>query len=298
MLFFLQGSKKRIAQVFPIDFLTNVVGAYGLRELSSFGITPIRVVRSFDNAEADVFFDSTGEISNNSLVSTGGNLATFLATSTTGSVKVLYDQSGNSRDLIQNNLSLMPRIWNSGLIIINGKPSLDYYSAGQSLESSSSAFNINNFLTHLAVSRVTDVSITRAFLDYRFPSGNFPGYSFYNEPASNTTKMQWNNSNQSRDATLRSAMAINTMFCFISRATRNVNVVFKQNTSAPTSSNFNGFIDGTIPSGITFQFGGHPTNTSLSWRGQLNELIICSSLLSDTSVDQYFNNTASFYNII
>lgn len=79
----------------------TAVGAYALRRLfGEYTGAQVRVRRSTDNAETDVYFSSDGSIQNL-------NLTTWLGGGT-AYVKTWYDQSGNGNDITQTNTTLQP----------------------------------------------------------------------------------------------------------------------------------------------------------------------------------------------
>jgi len=99
-----------------LDEYPNAAAAYSLRELStaSVGSAIVRVRRSLDNAEQD--FTAT-EI-------TDGTLTTFTGAND-GFVTTWYDQSGNSKNLIQSSTTLQLQIVLSGVLNTqNSLPSL------------------------------------------------------------------------------------------------------------------------------------------------------------------------------
>lgn len=94
---------------------TNSVGAYSLRKLRT-GHTgnAIRVRRSSDNAELDIGFEGNGMLNTAALLSFAGAGDAFVVT--------MYDQSGNSRDVVQGTASSQPKIVNAGaLYTINSR---------------------------------------------------------------------------------------------------------------------------------------------------------------------------------
>ncbi|MBD2200147.1 MULTISPECIES: arabinofuranosidase catalytic domain-containing protein [Calothrix] len=90
-----------------LDGYTNVVFAYSLTKLFSDYTGPcIRVRRSSDNAQQDIYFDSNGQLDITSLLDFVG--------SSNGFITVYYDQSPNNRNASQVDTSLQPQIITSG----------------------------------------------------------------------------------------------------------------------------------------------------------------------------------------
>ena len=117
----------RSQQVFPrpqdklLDRFPNAAAAYGLRLLRSAYLGPaIRVSRSSDSAEKDIYFDSQGNLDTTALKAHVG--------ASLGRVKTWYDQSGNGNDATQSSTSQRPPITSASgeLITVNGKPALRF----------------------------------------------------------------------------------------------------------------------------------------------------------------------------
>ena len=116
----------RSSQVFPkpqdklLDKFPNAAAAYGLRLLRSAYLGPaIRVRRTNDNAEKDIYMDSQGNLDTATLTAFGGSFSL--------KVNKWYDQSGNGNDASQTAGSAQPTIYSAGaLVTVNGKPALDF----------------------------------------------------------------------------------------------------------------------------------------------------------------------------
>jgi hypothetical protein len=90
-----------------LDAYPDSAAAYSLRKLRNNYIGgPIRVRRSSDNEEQDIYFDANGELDIT-------QLTTFCGAGD-GFVKTWYDQSGNGYDAEQTTASSQPQIVNSG----------------------------------------------------------------------------------------------------------------------------------------------------------------------------------------
>lgn len=120
----IQGVEKSI----PIlDTYTGAAGGYSLRLLnSSYTGSAIRVRRSSDNTELNIGFDDFNNLNINALLSFCGVGNGFVTT--------WYDQTNNSRHLIQTNASNQPLIVNSGNIeLVNGKPAINFDTTAKNL---------------------------------------------------------------------------------------------------------------------------------------------------------------------
>jgi len=107
-------------QTFLLDqFGDNIILAYSLRKLSStYTGDAIRVRESSGNTEADIGFDSNGNLDESALLSHVGSNNGFIVT--------WYDQSGNGGNLEQATTSKQPQIVSSGAVLKrNGKPVME-----------------------------------------------------------------------------------------------------------------------------------------------------------------------------
>jgi len=105
-----------------LDTFPSSAAAYSLRNLSStYKGALIRVRRSNDNAEQDIFGDYYGNLD------TAG-LKEFVGANS-GFVTTWYDQSGNARNATQTTAANQPRVVNAGIVErSNGKPSIRFIS--------------------------------------------------------------------------------------------------------------------------------------------------------------------------
>ena len=101
-----------------LDLYPSAAAAYSLRNLSSTYTGPlVRVRRSSDNTEQDIYGTLAGQLDTASLLSFVG--------AGNGFISKWYDQSGNARDLVQVTTTIQPKIVNSGTVYTtNGKPSV------------------------------------------------------------------------------------------------------------------------------------------------------------------------------
>ena len=135
----------------PVDVVSNVAGAYGLRLLTSAYTGPLlRIRRSSDNAESNIDAMSiTNGIAN-------ANAITSFVGSGNGHVVSWYDQSGNARHLTQANVSLQPRIATLGTLITR-QNTLSVYFDGTSYLQGVSNIDISGadpLFTHVGVHSV------------------------------------------------------------------------------------------------------------------------------------------------
>lgn len=104
-----------------LDNFSGASAAYSLRNLSSAYTGPlIRVRRSSDNVERDIYGTFGGDLDIASLVAFVGANSGFVTT--------WYDQSGNARHATQATAGAQPRIVNAGVVETEGgKPSINFF---------------------------------------------------------------------------------------------------------------------------------------------------------------------------
>ena len=101
-----------------LDIYTNAAVAYSVRQLRvSYTGPAIRVRRSSDNVEQDIYFDVNGNLNTSALTS--------FCSGTNGFITTWYDQSGNSYNATQTTAGNQPIIVSAGaLITVNSKPAI------------------------------------------------------------------------------------------------------------------------------------------------------------------------------
>ena len=118
------------------DLFPGALGAYSLRKLNpNYSGPAVKIRRTSDNAEADVAFDSNGEVSENSVVTITNfpisptTLGLFINVNPVTVVK-LYDQSLNNNHFTQLTNSRQPIIADAGnLVTSNGKAGIQFRKA-------------------------------------------------------------------------------------------------------------------------------------------------------------------------
>jgi hypothetical protein len=181
--------------------------AYGLRKLSSTYVGPVmQIRRSSDGELRDVYFDGTGVLSINSLVSAAGGgdaTATTLTSwigANSGTVAIWYDQSGQWRNASQTLVANQPRVINAGAIETqNGKPAVFLNGTSSYLVESttnvSNPYAMNTVASRTASNggyqRLINLSSTSDFFGYLGASvGNYATFvgsgGSWNDVAANT----------------------------------------------------------------------------------------------------------------
>ena len=103
-----------------LDTYPNAAAAYSVRKLrAAYTGNAIRVRRSSDNTEQDIGLTAFGNLDESALTS--------FCSGTNGFVTTWYDQSGNSNNATQTTASKQPQIVVSGAVInVNSKPCLQF----------------------------------------------------------------------------------------------------------------------------------------------------------------------------
>lgn len=132
-----------------LDNYANAQVAFSLRKLrAAYTGSAIRVENG-SGTQADIGFDSNGDLDTASLALHVG--------SGTGLVVTLYDQSGNGRDATQSTQSLLPRITISGTLqTVNGKPAI--YFDDDRLDTSAFSPNPNGAYNFAVVNQYDSVT--------------------------------------------------------------------------------------------------------------------------------------------
>jgi len=140
-----------------LDTYGSSAAAYSLRNLSSTYKGPlIRIRRSNDNAEQDIFGDYYGNLDT-------AALKTFVGANS-GFVTTWYDQSGSSpaRNATQSTAANQPRIALNGVLDRrSGDLALVYDGSNDYLENNSNGFAVNNVSHYAVSSRGNDANALR-----------------------------------------------------------------------------------------------------------------------------------------
>jgi hypothetical protein len=139
-----------------LDTYPNAAAAYSLRKLRVlYTGNAIRVRRSSDNAEQNIGFDGSGNLDTTALTS--------FCSGTNGFVTTWYDQSGNANNAAQATASKQPQIVSSGSIInVNSNPCLQFTnSSNQFLTNTTPIFTFTGSSTLFHTSRNRNTSLNQ-----------------------------------------------------------------------------------------------------------------------------------------
>jgi hypothetical protein len=124
-----------------LDTYTGAAAAYSVRKLDKdYTGYSMRVREDSGDTEADIGFDSNGDLDTAAIATHCG--------SANGYVVTWYDQSGNSNNATQSTSGSQPQIYNGTAVLTdNGKPALDFDGSDDGLNFTSTGYNINNLST-------------------------------------------------------------------------------------------------------------------------------------------------------
>lgn len=255
-----------------LDEFSGAAAAYSLRLLSSTYNGPlVRIRRTIDNTEVDVYPDSDGEFSIYSTIEDGG---TELTTGVTGGstdkttlheflygqdtdcmVVVWYDQSGNGNDATQTTTSAQPKVYDSvtGVVLENGKAAVDFDGSSHSLTISNNSLHRNVGYVHLYAVNTSDVVATNQTFYFAATGDNG------NAEARATVGIQSTNEFISGGRRLDS----DSFSSVLSSATSSINTQYLRVSEFDyASSDLNQYINGTLDgTSSSFQTDGNTSDT-------------------------------------
>lgn len=293
-------------EVSNIGVLDNVsnssAAAFSLRRVrSAYKGAVIRVKNMSSGAEADVYFDSSGKVSNRSVVkvtTAGGELLlnqTVLFNEfyqgATVKVKTWYDQSGNARHVSQTDENQLPVIVNTG--VLNTEKGVTYlnFSSSYFRSSAASTFINGNAYTINSVSTLTASQTTGSYMlvgtsdltSNKALHYGWKGFSVF-------TLAQYAND---ADFAVTAVPGAKTIFTAIKKATAG-SVLYKNNVVVNNLANPNSFLNS---SGVLNLGKGYGVGPDSYFMGPINEVFIFPVALNDANRNLLENNQQSFYPI-
>ena len=241
--------------------------AYSLRALGSYNEKVVRVRRSSDNTERD--FTASGVSS--------GALVDFVGSGNDGFVDTWYDQSGNGNDAEQPTASNQPKIVISGALVGNG---IHFDGSGDLLN-----------LPHPLISNVNSASL------FVVATNEATGFKFI--PLVGVTLSTSGGSTFQMPFYFLAGIFVAYSSTSITLSTADTNKHLF--TAIAGSSNAEGFQDGTSKGTLDAVSGySEPTSGGLggdttgTWNGKLEEIIIYASDQSDNRVALEANIQAAY----
>ena len=275
-----------------LDDYPNAATAYSVRKLRNYYIGPcLRVRRSSDNAEQNIYFNPSGELDTTSLLSFVGAGNGFITT--------WYDQSTNGRNQTQTTAINQPRIVNNGILDIKGsKPCLNFDGINDFL------FNMTGILNNVGISAFTVLSLNSltqrcGAWDLGFPSSN--NYFVLEANTNNTIGQRFGfyASGNSFDSNFSTNLNQNLISIFAntsigSNIINNMNYYTNSNLRTLTLKGGSGSF-GNFASANSITIGSFYLGAGNLFSGQIQEVIFYSSNIisnrvgMETNINSYFN---------
>jgi hypothetical protein len=277
-----------------LDSYSGASAAYSLRNLSSAYTGPlIRVRRSSDNVERDIYGTFRGDLDLAALTSFVGANSGFVTT--------WYDQSGTGRHATQATAASQPRIVNAGAVDTeNGKPAMFF-------DGSNDFFSITNGLNTLQ-----DVGYVNMFsvVTNNPAAAVFKVIAFFSDPSGSTRFNNYINGSVYRTDARRVDSGIGGLSASVGGSISiNAQALLYSAIQYLTSDGFqyvNGVIDGSNTSFLT---DGNTSNTpsslatiggvssSLVFNGEMQEIILYTTnqLPSRLPIESNINNYYKIY---
>lgn len=272
-----------------LDTYSGATVAYSLRKLSStYTGNAIRVRRSSDNTEENIGFDSNGNLDTTALT-------TFVGANN-GFVTTWYDQSGLSRNTIQQTASQQPQIVTSGVVnTLNNKPALRFNNNHYLYVNSTSVLNIQDCISTFSIANFVNNGGFYGFIMSKgygtdgaygfgqFAYGNSYGGVLQLWIESNNIVFQYNNN-------------YNTQYLFSNTNAIGSNGIklYKNGTLHDQLTTTN---DLTGTNGYKFNIGRNDRDTGYYLDGNIQEIICYPTYLesSRTSIESNINTFYSIY---
>jgi hypothetical protein len=180
----------------PQNIYKDAVGCYGLKRLNKNYFGPlIRVRRSLDNVEMDIYWDSYNNLSIDALNAFIG--------SSSGYIVYWYGQNENGLHIIQTTTTLQPRIVNNGVIdTLNGQPSI-YFAGSQFLTATITSLNPNGISCYVITKRDSGDNNTRGICSIYYYSAQLAIYADFQ--MTSDSQLRW------ESGTIDTARSINTI---------------------------------------------------------------------------------------
>lgn len=254
----------------PLDLVPGAAAAFDMRKVrTAYTGACMRVLRSSDNAEQDINFNTAGLIDTASLLSFVG--------ASNGLVKIWYDQSGNSRNLVQNTISAMPIIVSSGVLQTRGGiAALTGLGVTRGMTLSSSVGV--NITTHvMCVQQNTNVD--------KFAFIRPGGYAF-----------RWQLGSVANRAEMFSGTS-NVISTAVTLPINAPSIAIARYNGASSYYRVNGVQSPTLNAGTSQILGAASIGTTLDAMSFYQAWVIYASALSSTDIDILQNNYNAYYGV-
>jgi hypothetical protein len=285
------------AAAYLLDDYTGATAGYSLRNLTNSWTSSdvVLVRRSSDSAESG--FTAT-EVSD-------GTMLTWVGTGGTdnGFVKTWYDQSGNANNATQSTAANQPKIVSSGsVILVNGKPNVQFTNTSQSnlvLTSSIWTYTGSSTLFHTSRNRSTGASKYGSVISQFGSSNTSLGINWQKFP--NSATQACTDVYSPGGVSTSGTQSVNTQYLATfqwqnwSTHKTNGNTIIAINGVNQTLSAY-----GANPSSLTItppRIGTFDNVIDGSFLGDIQEIVIYTTALTQTDIDGAETNINDFYSI-
>lgn len=280
-----------------LDGFPGLAAIYGLRQLrtayTGFALT---VRRSSDNATNNVFFDSSGLVSINSPVSSGGPKLSNWTGSDDLFVVTWFDQSGNGNDATQATTASQPKLANGGVInTINSKATMTFGGTGPNTLNApnASSISLDSTLSFLTVCSFSDLSANRTLFDKRGPAATYKGYHYFVDSSGNVN-LQWNN-NSVNTVSATGGLVISTLYSLSAYATESASYAFQKKTTSLGSGALAG--SGSSVNTNPLMIGGHVDTLTFYLHGNISEWMLFNIVLTTAQKNIIINNQTTYFSL-
>jgi hypothetical protein len=282
-----------------LDTYSGAAAAYSLRKLRAAYTGSAIEVRRTNNDVADIGFTSTGELDTAALLAFTGTGALD-----NGFITTWYDQSGNGNNATQTTALAQPQIVSSGSIInVNSKPCIQFTSTlttNLALTSSIWTYTGNSTLFHTSRNRNTGASEYGSIISQGGGTSN------------SALGIQWQ---QFPNAATQASTDVYAPGGMSTSGTQSVNVqylaTFQWQNWSTHKTNGNTIIAINGANQTLTAYGANPSTLTLiaprigtfdnisagSFLGDIQEIVIYTTVLSQPDIDGAEDNINDFYNI-
>jgi hypothetical protein len=283
-----------------LDTYTGAAAAYSVRKLDKdYTGYAIRVREDSGDTEADIGFDSNGDLDTAAIATHCG--------SANGYVVTWYDQSGNSNNATQSTAGNQPQIYNGTAVITeNGQPAIDFDGSSHYLEAADSddfsftdGAGTDTYISAFATLKLTSTATNSRVLfskDSGSPNREYAwGYFGFQDDARFFLKDNGGNNQISQDATTPTQLNLHQVGALLYDASETAaGITMYINGAASTMGNtvsqtYSGMANTSAP----FRIGAQ--NATNFFFGIVQELVLYSSDQSsnrsgiETDVNDYFS---------
>lgn len=277
-----------------LDTYTTASAAYSTRRLSSTYTGSLLRIRRADGTEQDIGYVANGDLDTSAITTFAGG--------TSCTVKIWYDQSGNSNDLINTTVSTQPEIYTgSVLYTIGGATPTQRYAINFTSDYLSATADLHSGAFYAVSAVVTGSTIGNLHIFNQDDSGTGGtarvGQYLRTGSANNTARcvVFSTDGTSTADNTANNTVAANTAYVISSHGKSSQVEAFVDNTSNGHTSVATALRHGSA----LYRVGAtaHNTTPALFWNGRIAEVIMFDEDMSGGSQTGVVSNIDTYFNI-